>query len=152
MDVVVSVRHFDLNDEIKQYAADTVNAAFGEFRLKISNVNLVLDMQKNLRELATLTMIGATWIQIFRMQLLKYGAIFLAVFPFGIAGAAGLMSLVCALTKNISADRVFLWFRFDMGAMVILLLLSAAILCGVVFVISKRMTSVAHSQMLSAVH
>lgn len=115
-------------------------------------VFIYLDMQKNLRELATLTMIGATWIQIFRMQLLKYGAIFLAVFPFGIAGAAGLMSLVCALTKNISADRVFLWFRFDMGAMVILLLLSAAILCGVVFVISKRMTSVAHSQMLSAVH
>ncbi|MBE6657585.1 MAG: hypothetical protein E7604_03980 [Ruminococcaceae bacterium] len=115
-------------------------------------VFIYLDMQKNLRELATLTMIGATWIQIFRMQLLKYGAIFLAVFPFGIAGAAGLMSLVCALTENISADRVFLWFRFDIGAMVILLLLSAAILCGVVFVISKRMTSVAHSQMLSAVH
>ncbi|MBR5871694.1 MAG: hypothetical protein IKZ09_11730 [Clostridia bacterium] len=115
-------------------------------------VFIYLDMQKNLRELATLTMIGATWIQIFRMQLLKYGAIFLAVFPFGIAGAAGLMSLVCALTKNISDDRVFLWFRFNMGAMVLLLLLSAAILCGVVFIISKRMTSVAHSQMLSAVH
>lgn len=48
MDVVVSVRHFDLNDEIKQYAVDAVNAAFGEFKLKISNVNLVLDMQKNL--------------------------------------------------------------------------------------------------------
>lgn len=47
MDVVVSVRHFDLNDEIKQYAVDTVNAAFAEFRLKISNANLVLDMQKN---------------------------------------------------------------------------------------------------------
>lgn len=47
MDVVVSVRHFDLNDEIKQYAIDTINAAFGEFRLKISNANLVLDMQKN---------------------------------------------------------------------------------------------------------
>ena len=115
-------------------------------------VFIYLDMQKNLRELATLTMIGATWKQIFRMQLLKYGAIFLAVFPFGIAGAAGLMSLVCALTKNISDDRVFLWFRFDMGAMVLLLLLSAAILCGVVYIISKRMTSVAHSQMLSAVH
>ena len=48
MDVVVSVRHFELNDEIKQHAVDTVKAAFGEFRLKISNVNLVLDMQKNL--------------------------------------------------------------------------------------------------------
>ena len=32
----------------KQHAVDTVKAAFGEFRLKISNVNLVLDMQKNL--------------------------------------------------------------------------------------------------------
>ncbi len=48
MDVVVSVRHFELNDEIKQYAVDTINGAFGEFRLKISNANLVLDMQKNL--------------------------------------------------------------------------------------------------------
>ena len=115
-------------------------------------VFIYLDMQKNLRELATLTMIGATWKQIFRMQLLKYGAIFLAVFPFGIAGAAGLMSLVCALTENISEDRVFLWFRFDITAMLILLVLSAAILCGVVFYISKRMTGVAHSEMLSAVH
>ena len=115
-------------------------------------VFIYLDMQKNLRELATLTMIGATWKQIFRMQLLKYGAIFLAVFPFGIAGAAGLMSLVCALTENISDDRIFLWFRFDWAAMVILLILSAGILCGVVYYISKRMTSVAHSEMLSAVH
>lgn len=115
-------------------------------------VFIYLDMQKNLRELATLTMIGATWKQIFRMQLLKYGAIFLAVFPFGIAGAAGLMYLVCALTQNISDDRIFLWFKFDWGAMLVLLLLSAAILCGVVYYISKRMTSVAHSQMLSAVH
>ena len=115
-------------------------------------VFIYLDMQKNLRELATLTMIGATWKQIFRMQLLKYGAIFLAVFPFGIAGAAALMWLVCALTKNISTERVFLWFRFDWAAMVILLVLAAAILCGVVYVISKRLTSVAHSQMLSAVH
>ncbi len=48
MDVTISVRHFELNDEIKQYAVDTVNAAFSEFRLKISNANLVLDMQKNL--------------------------------------------------------------------------------------------------------
>ncbi len=47
MDVTVSVRHFDLNDEVKQYAVDAVNAAFAEFRLKISHVNLVLDMQKN---------------------------------------------------------------------------------------------------------
>lgn len=115
-------------------------------------VFIYLDMQKNLRELATLTMIGSTWKQIFRMQLLKYGAIFLAVFPFGIAGAAALMSLVCMLTENISEDRVFLWFRFDWGAMVILLLLAAAILCVVVYYISKRMTSVAHSQMMSAVH
>jgi len=115
-------------------------------------VFIYLDMQKNLRELATLTMIGATWKQIFRMQLLKYGAIFLAVFPFGIAGAAALMSLVCALTMNISAERVFLWFRFDWAAMVILLVLAAIILCVVVYIISKRLTSVAHSQMLSAVH
>ena len=62
------------------------------------------------------------------------------------------MWLVCALTNNISTERVFLWFRFDWTAMVILLVLAAAILCGVVYVISKRLTSVAHSQMLSAVH
>lgn len=48
MDVIVSVRHFELNDEIKQQAIDMVNAAFGEFRLKISQVNLVLDMQKEM--------------------------------------------------------------------------------------------------------
>ena len=115
-------------------------------------VFIYLDMQKNLRELATLTMIGASWKQIFRMQLLKYGAIFLAVFPFGIAGAAGLMYAVCRLTDAISPDKVFLWFRFDIGAMLILLFLSALILCGVVYYISKRMTSVAHADMLSAAH
>lgn len=48
MDVIVSVRHFELNDEIKKQAVDMINAAFGEFRLKISQVSLVLDMQKEL--------------------------------------------------------------------------------------------------------
>ncbi len=115
-------------------------------------VFIYLDMQKNLRELATLSMIGASWKQIFKMQLLKYGAIFLAVFPFGIAGAAGLMYAVCRLTDMISPDRVFLWFRFDVGAMVLLLVLSGGILCGVVYYISKRMTSVAHAEMLSKAH
>ncbi len=115
-------------------------------------VFIYLDMQKNLRELATLSMVGASWKQIFRMQLLKYGAIFLAVFPFGIAGAALLMWVVCRLTDRISPDRVFLWFRFDNGAMLLLFLLSAGILCGVVYYISKKMTSVAHAEMLSKSH
>ncbi|MBO5670136.1 MAG: ABC transporter permease, partial [Clostridia bacterium] len=115
-------------------------------------VFIYLDLQKNLKELATLSMIGATWKQIFRMQFVKYAVIFFTVFPFGIAGAAALMRLVCALTENISKDRVYLWFHFDFGAMFVLWVLSTAILLGVVFILSKRMTSVAYAQMLSAAH
>ncbi len=48
MEITISVRHFAINDEIKQYANDSIEAAFSEFRLKISSVTLVLDMQKNL--------------------------------------------------------------------------------------------------------
>ncbi|MBP3918452.1 MAG: hypothetical protein J6I50_04710 [Clostridia bacterium] len=115
-------------------------------------VFIYLDMQKNLGELATLTMIGATWKQIFRMQLYKYGAIFLGIFPIGVACAAGLLYLVCCLTDVISPDRVFLWFHFDFGAVIILLLLLVAILFAVVYFISKKMTAVAHADMLSAAH
>ena len=47
MDVVVSVRHFELEEDVKRYAVNQANAAFGEFRLKISGISIVLDMQKN---------------------------------------------------------------------------------------------------------
>lgn len=48
MEVTVSVRHMEFNESVKQFAIDTVNAAFDEFRLKISKANIVLDMQRNL--------------------------------------------------------------------------------------------------------
>lgn len=48
MDVLVSVRHFELSDTVKQHAVDAVNAAFSEFRLRISKVTVVLDTQRNL--------------------------------------------------------------------------------------------------------
>ena len=54
MEVTVSVRHFTINNEIRQYAAEAAENAFSEFRLKISAINMVLDMQRNLIT-ATLT-------------------------------------------------------------------------------------------------
>ena len=115
-------------------------------------VFIYLDMQKNLGELASLSMIGATWKQIFRMQLLKYGAIFCCIFPFGVLGAAMLMGFVCALTNKISPDRVFLWFRFDGVAVLLLFLLCALILTLIILWLSKRLTGIAYSEMLSAAH
>ena len=48
MEINVTVRHFTINNEIKQHATDAMEAAFSEFRLRISSVNMVLDMQRNL--------------------------------------------------------------------------------------------------------
>ncbi len=48
MDITVSVRHFELDNEVRQYAAEAAENAFKEFRLKISSVNIVLDLQRNL--------------------------------------------------------------------------------------------------------
>ena len=47
MDITVSVRHFELDNEVRDYAVKTAEAAFSEFRLRISSVNIVLDMQRN---------------------------------------------------------------------------------------------------------
>ncbi|MCQ2431427.1 MAG: ABC transporter permease [Clostridia bacterium] len=115
-------------------------------------VFIYLDMQKNIGELASLSMIGATWKQIFRMQILKYGIIFLIVFPFGILAAAGLMGLVCLFANRISPDKVFLWFRFDGFSVFVLFLVCAGILLIVTYQLSKRMTSVSYTEMLSSVH
>ena len=48
MDITVSVRHFELDNEVRDYAVNTAEAAFSEFRLRISSVNIVLDLQRNL--------------------------------------------------------------------------------------------------------
>ena len=48
MDITVSVRHFELDNEVREYAVKSAEAAFSEFRLRISNVNIVLDLQRNL--------------------------------------------------------------------------------------------------------
>ncbi len=48
MEVVVSTRHCEFREEVKQHAIDLVNAAFEEFRLKISQATVVLDMQRNI--------------------------------------------------------------------------------------------------------
>lgn len=48
MDTTISVRHFELNNEVKNYAASSMEAAFDQLRIKISNATMVLDMQKNL--------------------------------------------------------------------------------------------------------
>ena len=47
MDITVSVRHFELDNEVRDYAVKTAENAFSEFRLRISSVNIVLDMQRN---------------------------------------------------------------------------------------------------------
>ncbi len=48
MDITVSVRHFELDNEVREYAVKSAEAAFSEFRLRISSVNIVLDLQRNL--------------------------------------------------------------------------------------------------------
>ena len=47
MDITVSVRHFELDNEVRDYAVKSAEAAFSEFRLRISSVNIVLDLQRN---------------------------------------------------------------------------------------------------------
>ena len=48
MDITVSVRHFELDNEVRDYAVKSAEAAFSEFRLRISSVNIVIDLQRNL--------------------------------------------------------------------------------------------------------
>lgn len=48
MEITVSVRHFTLSNEIRDYAKSAIEGAFAEFRLKISHADIVLDMQRNL--------------------------------------------------------------------------------------------------------
>lgn len=48
MDITVSVRHFELDNEVRDYAVKAAEAAFSEFRLRISSVNIVIDLQRNL--------------------------------------------------------------------------------------------------------
>ena len=48
MDITVSVRHFELDNEVRDYAMKAAENAFSEFRLRISSVNIVLDLQRNL--------------------------------------------------------------------------------------------------------
>ena len=48
MDITVSVRHFELDNEVREYAVKSAEAAFSEFRLRISSVNIVIDLQRNL--------------------------------------------------------------------------------------------------------
>ena len=47
MDITVSVRHFELDNEVRDYAVKAAEDAFSEFRLRISSVKIVLDMQRN---------------------------------------------------------------------------------------------------------
>ena len=48
MDITVSVRHFELDNEVRDYAMKAAENAFSEFRLRIGSVNIVLDLQRNL--------------------------------------------------------------------------------------------------------
>lgn len=48
MEITVSVRHFELSNEVRDYAKTAIEGAFAEFRLKISHADLVLDMQRNM--------------------------------------------------------------------------------------------------------
>ena len=48
MDITVSVRHFELDNEVRDYAVKAAEDAFSEFRLRISSVKIVLDLQRNL--------------------------------------------------------------------------------------------------------
>ena len=48
MDITVGVRHFELDNEVRDYAVKAAEDAFSEFRLRISSVKIVLDLQRNL--------------------------------------------------------------------------------------------------------
>ena len=48
MDITVSVRHFELDNEVREFAVNWAEAAFSEFRLRISSVNIILGLQRNL--------------------------------------------------------------------------------------------------------
>lgn len=47
MEILISVRHCNLSEAVKQHATDAIEAAFSEFRLRIGKVTMVLDMQRN---------------------------------------------------------------------------------------------------------
>ena len=47
MDITVNARHVEYNDEIKNFAMDSIQAAFCDFRLKNSSINMMLELQKN---------------------------------------------------------------------------------------------------------
>jgi len=47
MDITVNARHVEYNDEIKNFTNDAIEAAFGDFRLKINSISMILELQKN---------------------------------------------------------------------------------------------------------
>lgn len=50
MDISVNARHFELDSLVRNYATEAVEQAFGsgDFRLKISGVKLMFDLQRSL--------------------------------------------------------------------------------------------------------
>ena len=47
MEIIVTGRHFELSEALKNYAIDKISAVMSEYR-KITSVRLVLDQQKSL--------------------------------------------------------------------------------------------------------
>jgi len=46
MEIIVSGRHYQVTSEFKEYCEQLVSAAFSDINLKISNVRLVLSVEK----------------------------------------------------------------------------------------------------------
>ena len=46
MNITVDARHVTYNDEIKKFANDSIENAFGDLRVKISSINMTLELQK----------------------------------------------------------------------------------------------------------
>lgn len=57
MEIIISARHFDLTQAIKDHATASIEAAFADLKLKISKVTMVIDIQKNMTKASVLVAI-----------------------------------------------------------------------------------------------
>ncbi len=48
MEIIVSARHFDLSESVRQHAVEVIEASFSDLRLKVSKATMVIDQQRNL--------------------------------------------------------------------------------------------------------
>jgi len=49
MEIIISARHFELTEAVKEHATAAIEAAFGDYRSRITKVTLVLSEQRSLK-------------------------------------------------------------------------------------------------------